>query len=190
MKYNSSRSTFHLLLFTKILKKNRSSETRSNTNANTPTPTSASHTRLFPRFRQKHQKNKRTKHKVIKITQSKNPSNLPPSPLSPLISSFVRISMRLEGNRNYAWRLFIKLIAPSSLILPSSPSPLALQRSRFPFPTERNVITVVRRKIGRSPSRPAAPRWRAARTSVRNCASLCASDLMSRMQAAFLRDTR
>lgn len=77
--------------------------------------------------------------KVIKITQSKNPSNLPPvPPLSPLISSFVRISMRLEGNRNYAWRLFIKLIAPSSLALPS--------RSRFPFPTERNVITAVRAK--------------------------------------------
>ena len=76
---------------------------------------------------------------MIKITQSKNPSNLPPvPPLSPLISSFVRISMRLEGNRNYAWRLFIKLIAPSSLALPS--------RSRFPFPTERNVITAVRAK--------------------------------------------
>lgn len=87
----------------------------------TNTNTSASHTRLFPRFRQKHQKNKRTKPKVIKITRSKNPSNLPPCPPSPLISSFVRISMRLEGNRNYAWRLFIKLIAPSSLILPSVP---------------------------------------------------------------------
>lgn len=74
----------------------------------------------------KHQKNKRTKPKVIKITRSKNPSNLPPCPPSPLISSFVRISMRLEGNRNYAWRLFIKLIAPSSLILPSPRPP-------FPF---------------------------------------------------------
>lgn len=81
MKYNSSQ-TFHLLLFTKILKKNRSSETRSNTNANTPTPTSASHTRLFPRFRQKHQKNKRTKHKVIKITveESVESTSLPPLP--------------------------------------------------------------------------------------------------------------
>lgn len=122
---------------------------------------------------------------MIKITRSKNPSNLPPCPPSPLISSFVRISMRLEGNRNYAWRLFIKLIAPSSLILPSPRPPFPFSISNW---AERYHGRS--RKIGRSPSRPAALRWRAARTSVRNCASLCASDLTSRMQAAFLRDTR
>lgn len=89
--------------------------------------------------------------------------------------SFVRISIRLEGNRNYAWRLFIKLIAPSFFSLFS-----------FSIPTGRNVIAVVRVKSS-DPSRPlpsVAVRTRS------NCASMHRFNESRIMQAAFFRDTR
>lgn len=89
--------------------------------------------------------------------------------------SFVRISIRLEGNRNYAWRLFIKLIAPSFFSLFS-----------FSIPTGRNVIAVVRVKSS-DPSRPlpsVAVRTRS------NCASMHRFNESRIMQAAFFWDTR